>query len=667
MIGETQYTLDDVWTAINAILQAKPYVTTADVADEVGCNSETARLKLYELENDGQLESASVGARAKVWYRPDYDPDALGVVSDPSATKPTTQSRDSATKQMAKPGVAEPSATKQTAGERVMFFPSRREFAVHSPSDNTKRILSQSAHLVDSSGPGRLYKVSQADIWNSAYDTFDDLVDDLQTLAGDQWDDGFESRIRDDWERAHQFRLRTESENGNSYTVLEATDEDVFEDVAKRKLEHNDHYTQYVGDTGMRLKRGAEADVKELLYEEGYPVIDERRLDQGAELPMALRDDIELRDYQQEWVDHFVSRNNGVFVGPSGSGKTVAALGAMAAVSGETLILVPNRELATQWREELQDKLVIDDGGVLQNVNNIGEYHGGEKNIRPITIATYDTAAMSRHRKLFNEREWGLVIADECHHAVADTWKRFREIQSTARLGLSATPVRESGDAKEIYTLIGPPVGSDWGRLFEEGFVSRPDVEIVMVPWASEDDRERYQNTSGNRRLIEAAKNPAKTDVIRSLLEQHTGEKTIIFVDWVRQGKNLADALELPFIYGQTNHDRRDELYQEFRDGGLEALIISRVGDEGIDLPDAEVAILASTMGSSRSQTGQRAGRTMRPDGSSQVYILLTKGSGEADWGRESTQFLAEKGIDITKTDWSDEHPETDSPHSNGS
>jgi DNA excision repair protein ERCC-3 len=269
-----------------------------------------------------------------------------------------------------------------------------------------------------------------------------------------------------------------------------------------------------------------------------------------------------------------------------------------------------------------------------------------------VTIATYDTAAMSRHRELFNDRDWGLVIADECHHAVADTWKRFREIQSVARLGLSATPVRESGDAKEIYTLIGPPVGTDWGSLFADGWVSKPDVEIITVPWGSEDERDAYERASGSKQLIEAARNSAKTDVVRELLQRHREEKAIVFVDWIKQGKDLADALDLPFIYGETRHDERERIYEDFREGELDALIISRVGDEGIDLPDAEMAILASTMGSSRSQTGQRAGRTMRPFGDSQVYVLLTKGSGEENWGRESTQYLGEKGIDISKREW---------------
>lgn len=532
--------------------------------------------------------------------------------------------------------------------ERVMFFPSRREIVVDKPQNDTRGILSKSAHLVDSTGESYLYKISPEDVWNTPYDSFDALRSDLKSVVGQNWDSGFESRIQDDWQRAHQFRLQTKTnDSGNQYTVLKAQDEDVFENVAKRKLEYREHYTQFPSETEMRLKQGAEAEVKETLYDEGYPVIDERRLEDGNKLEIQLTDEFELRDYQQNWVDHFIERKAGVFVGPSGSGKTVAAIGAMAEINGETLILAPSRELTTQWKQELILKTNL-------SPSQIGQYHGGQKQIRPVTIATYDTAAMTRHRKLFNNREWGLVVADECHHAVADTWKRFKKIQSTARLGLSATPVRESGDAKEIYTLIGPPVGTDWGKLFSEGWVAKPDVQIIMLPWQSKNARKRYQQAEGSDKMIEAARNSKKAEAIQELLLRHHDEKALIFVDWIDQGKELAEELDLPFIYGETSHRKRDEIYEQFRTGKVNQLIISRVGDEGIDLPDAEVAILASTLGSSRSQTGQRVGRTMRPLGDSQVYILLTKGSGEEDWGRESTQFLAEKGIDIEKKEFSE-------------
>lgn len=646
MAKNKQFYIDNIIDAVEEIHRTRPFVTTKDVADFVGCTRETARRKLNKLADEGTLRSQKVGARAKVWYSPEWvslDPNDQPI-SDHKQSNALLETTETLVDHYDQSPASNKSATKQvneTVEERVLFFPSRREVVVDSPTDRSQQILAQTAHLVDSTANGYLYKIDQTDIWNAPYDSFKQLRSDLITLISeDQWDGGFESRIKDDWDRAHQFRLRTHPEG---YSVLEATDANVFKNVARRKLEYGDHYFEFLSDTELRVTQGNEASVKETLYEAGYPVIDERRLKEGTSLDIELLDGIELRDYQKDWVEQFTARRSGVFVGPSGSGKTIAALGSIAALGGETLIIVPNRELAQQWEGELIEKTTISSG-------KIGQYHGGTKQIRPITIATYDIAAMSRHRKLFSERDWGLVVADECHHSVASTWKRFREIQSKARLGLSATPVREAEDPKEIYTLIGPPIGTDWGSLFAEGWVEKPDVNLIRVPWASDQARQRYQRASGSKRLIEAARNPKKHDVINTLLEHHPGQKTLIFVDWIKQGKDLAEDLNLPFVYGDTDHDERERIYEAFREGNINALIISRVGDEGIDLPNAEVAILASTMGSSRSQTGQRAGRTMRPLGDATVYLVLTKGSGEEDWGRESTQYLAEKGVDVTKT-----------------
>jgi len=631
--SEQGFQSEEFEEAVISLLQDSPVVTSRWVADRVGCSRERARQYLLEQFNDGILERRQVGGGAIIYYPVELERLAAEVQDDLGLVDAENR------------GIAPAQSTRKGNEERVLFFPSRREIAVDKPKQETRSILSQTAHLIDSTGDSYLYKISEQDIWNAPYDEFENLRDDLHIVIGDDWDGGFESRIHDDWKRAHQFELRTEfNEEGRAYSVLHADNPEVFENVAKRKLEHNEHYTKFLSDREMRIRNGGEGGVKEKLYEEGYPVIDNRRLDDGESLHIELNDSIELRDYQVDWVDHFLTRQSGVFVGPSGSGKTVAAIAAMAELEGETLILVPSQELAQQWRDEIVEKTNL-------TTYDIGQYHGQKKKIRPVTIATYDTAAMSRHRSLFNDREWGLVIADECHHSVASTWKRFREIQSKARLGLSATPIRESGDAKEIYTLIGPPVGSDWGHLFNEGWVAKPDVDLLMVPWDSDEDRRRYQRAEGNTQLIEAAKNPAKTKAVKRLIDRHGSEKTLIFVDWIEQGELLSEKLEIPFIYGETPHDERKNRYEEFRNGEIDALIVSRIGDEGIDLPDAEVAILTSTRGTSRAQTGQRTGRTMRPYGDSQVYILLTKGTGEEDWGRESTQYLAEKGIDIEKTE----------------
>ncbi|MFC6726858.1 DEAD/DEAH box helicase, partial [Halobium palmae] len=191
-----------------------------------------------------------------------------------------------------------------------------------------------------------------------------------------------------------------------------------------------------------------------------------------------------------------------------------AAMGVIAAVGGETLVLVPSRELARQWRDELLDHTTLTEA-------QIGEYHGGEKEIRPVTIATYQTAGMDRHRHLFDSREWGLIVLDEAHHVPAPVFRRAANLQSKHRLGLTATPVRESDDEEKIFTLVGPPIGTDWDALFEAGFVKEPEVEIRFVPWTDELTLNEWRSAEGRERHAIAAQNPAKIDEVRRLRRRH--------------------------------------------------------------------------------------------------------------------------------------------------
>jgi DNA excision repair protein ERCC-3 len=447
-----------------------------------------------------------------------------------------------------------------------------------------------------------------------------------------------EEWVERQWQRAHQFVL---SSHEDGYTVLSAESESLMGNVARQKLDE-EHLHAPISDTESWVRDGAEADIKRILYEAGYPVRDERDLDAGDDLEVDL--DIELRDYQREWIDQFVERKAGVLVGPPGSGKTIAGIGVIAAVGGETLILVPSRELAGQWRDELLAHTSLDP-------DQIGEYHGGVKEIRPVTIATYQTAGMDRHRSLFDSRGWGLLILDEAQHIPAPVFRRAADLQSKHRLGLSATPVRESDDEEEIFTLIGPPIGTDWSKLFEAGFVQEPEVEIRYVPWDDETARNEYVSADGRERYMLAATNPAKLGEIRYLLREHEAEKALVFVDWLDQGRTIAGALDVPFVSGETPHWERERLFQEFRDGERRTLVISRVGDEGIDLPSAELAIVASGLGGSRRQGAQRAGRTMRPAGSAHVYVLATRGTTEEDFAQRQMRHLAEKGIRVHESD----------------
>lgn len=596
-VEETVENLTKLFNSVDA-----PFVDLDEVYAYLDEDPSVAKGKLdYIRERVDNFQSEVIEEETEVWY-----------------TKEEPESKD---------------GTVQT-----ILFPERREIIVNEPDEETRQRLSRFAHLVDDHGDAFMYKIDSADIWNTPHDSLDDLLEDIRAVTPEP-SPHMEDRIESDWEDAHKFVLLTSSEG---FSRLRASNPEDIDNIAKRHLDYPSHYTKRASDTDLRLKKGSEGEVKQILYKKGYPVQDRRELDSGEPLNIELDKGIELRDYQSEWVERFVERGAGTFVGPSGSGKTVAALGVMSEIDGEVLVIVTRREVATQWAREIVNKTNIPE-------SSVGEYHGGKKDIKPITIATYDIAQMSQHRELFNKREWGLLVYDECHHVPAPVWKRTTNLQSRYRLGLTATPVRESGQDKEIYSLIGPPVGTDWAKLFKQGHVQEPEVQIRYVPWASEKHRERYNRASGTSKQQVAASNPRKLEEVKFLLDKYEEKKKLIFVQWIDQGKEYADELDLPFIYGETPHSRRETLFEELRQGERDTLLISSVGDEGIDLPDAEVAIIASWRGSSRSQGAQRPGRVMRPVGDAKAYFIATKGSNEEDFARSQTRYLSQKGVKVTE------------------
>jgi DNA excision repair protein ERCC-3 len=578
---------------------ARPLVTASEVARAMDCSQAEAYEALTELREGGRVSSLDVETDPIVWYPEDWK---------------ETQDR-----------------------ERVVVFPKRREVVVDRPSQFTRAQLSGFAYLADTNREsGYLYHVREQDVWQAPHDSFEGLQRSIRQALG-QRSETLEAWVQDQWERARKFRLVTHEEG---YVVLEAQSADLLGNVAEQKLASGILRAR-ISDTEAWVAEEKTAELKRTLYEAGYPVQDERRLDEGDALDVELG--LTLRPYQADWVRRFVDTGSGVLVGPPGSGKTVAAVGVMEAVGGETLVLVPGRELAEQWRDSLLEHTSLTD-------EQIGIYHGGEKRIRPVTVATYQTAGMDRHRMLFDERRWGLVVYDEVHHIPSPIHRRSADLQTKHRLGLSATPVREDDKEREIFTLVGPPIGTEWEALFDAGYVAEPEVEIRLLPWASEIHRNEYGSADRHERRQVAAANPAKEAEIREILRSHAGVKALIFVEYIEQGERLADALNVPFVSGETPHVRRRQLFREFRSGPRDALIVSRVGDEGIDLPNAEVAIAASGLGGSRRQGSQRAGRTMRPVGRARMYVLATLGTGEEDFARQRTRHLAGKGVQVRET-----------------
>ncbi|KTG11303.1 DEAD/DEAH box helicase [Haloprofundus marisrubri] len=594
-------TLDSFYDALQA--EGRPVATAQQVARRLDISQADAAEALDALSDAGTVQRVDVESDPVVWY--------------------PTRWGDVATR------------------ERIILFPERREIVVDRPEQYTRAQLSQFAHLVDTTGGdaderGYLYTIRTEDVWQAPFDEFEGLRRSMRSVFPRR-SPHLEEWAERQWKRAHQFTLRTHEDG---YVVLQSVNEDLMGNVAREKLSEQ-HLHAPISDTESWVREGEEAAIKRILYEAGYPVKDERDLDTGDPLEIDLN--VELRDYQQDWVDRFTDQRSGVLVGPPGSGKTIAGMGVLAAVGGETLILVPSRELAGQWRDELLEHTSL-------TADQIGEYHGGTKEIRPVTIATYQTAGMDRHRQLFDSRAWGLIVYDEVHHIPSRVFRRSADLQTKHRLGLSATPIREDDKEEDIFTLVGPPIGTDWSKLFDAGFVQEPEVEIRYVPWTDEMAENEYRSADGRERYKLAAHNPAKIDEIRHLRGQHLDAKALIFVDWLEQGDAIAEALDVPFISGEMPHYRRQQLLQQFRDGDIRTLVISRVGDEGIDLPNAELAVVASGLGGSRRQGAQRAGRTMRPVGNAIMYVLATRGSPEEDFAERQLRHLAEKGIRVRES-----------------
>ena len=513
----------------------------------------------------------------------------------------------------------------------VVFFEPQREIILSDPEDKVLNEFSNIAHMETSSGEHYKFKVQEMDIWNSDL-SLEELKEKYTRLVGNY--PHFLEWLQRTYEKQEVFSI----EHEGRYHALVSNDPERME-WARGIEDVRENLSVDLSDTKSRIAMGAKsrAEIKKALLKKGYPVEDNSKF-READRSIGVDLNIELRDYQKEYVERAHDERAAVLANPAGSGKTVTSIGLMAKIDGPTLVLVPQRSLVNQWKRELLDKTTLTE-------DQIGEYHGDKKKMDDVTIATYHMAA--NKTKLFRN-EWGLIIFDEVHHIPSKLFRKTASLQSTRRIGLSASPVREDSKEREIFALIGPEIGGDWARFFKEGHVVKPDVEIQLVEWASDYHRHEYEQASGINKAIIASKNPAKKTNLEELLEEHEEEKTIIFCDWIDQGEDLSEQFDVPFISGETDFDEREEYFEDFRNDEMNTIIVSRIGDEGLDLPDTEVGIIMSGQGGSRRQATQRAGRVMRPFGDAQVYIVATKGSNEEDFVKRQVELLKEKGVPVS-------------------
>jgi len=415
------------------------------------------------------------------------------------------------------------------------------------------------------------------------------------------------------------------------------------------------------------LHRGA---IKQALIAAGYPAEDLAGYAEGAALEIRLRErarsgqPFHVRDYQRMAVDAFhaggaARGGSGVIVLPCGAGKTIVGIAAMAALQTETLVLTTSTTAVEQWRREILDKTDLEE-------DQVGTYTGDLKQIAPVTLATYQivTYRPSKtgtfpHFKLFEQGNWGLIIYDEVHLLPAPVFRVTAEIQARRRLGLTATLVREDGREDDVFSLIGPKkFDVPWRVLEQKGWIA--EARCVEVR-AGLPDRERmnYAVAEWRDKFRQASENPVKEDLVAALLERHDGpgDRILIIGQYLKQLKRLSERFDIPLITGQTGNATRQELYDAFRKGSIRRLVLSKVGNFAIDLPDANVMIQVSGTFGSRQEEAQRLGRILRPKGNEEparFYSLVSRDTREMEFAHHRQLYLTEQGYGYEIVDASD-------------
>jgi DNA excision repair protein ERCC-3 len=386
--------------------------------------------------------------------------------------------------------------------------------------------------------------------------------------------------------------------------------------------------------------------LKQVLLKVGWPAEDQAGYVDGEAHEIALNTDgWELRTYQGEAVDGFWAGGSGVVVLPCGAGKTMVGAAAMAKAKATTLILVTNTVAGRQWRRELLARTSLTE-------EEIGEYSGERKEIRPVTIATYQmmtrkSGGRYANLDLFDSRDWGLVIYDEVHLLPAPVFRMTADLQSRRRLGLTATLVREDGREGDVFSLIGPKrYDAPWKDIESQGWIAPAEcIEVRVTP--TEAERLTYALAEPDERYRLASTVRTKLPVVQSILARHPGEPALVIGAYLDQLEELGAALDAPIIQGSTKNEERERLYDAFRAGEISTLVVSKVANFSIDLPEAAVAVQVSGTFGSRQEEAQRLGRLLRPkaDGrQAHFYSVVARDTVDTDYAAHRQRFLAEQG-----------------------
>jgi DNA excision repair protein ERCC-3 len=448
---------------------------------------------------------------------------------------------------------------------------------------------------------------------------------------------------------------------------LVCTDEPLLEELARQP-----RVREYLGE---RLDRhsflvdaGHRGVLKQALIAVGYPAEDLAGYTEGAALPIHLRNlarsglPFQVRDYQRDSADIFYAGGDarggsGVIVLPCGAGKTIVGIAAMALMQRNTLVLTTGITAVKQWRREILDKTDLTE-------EQVAEYTGETKNIAPVTLATYqiltyrpDKSDEFPHFQLFDQRDWGLIVYDEVHLLPAPVFRVTAHIQARRRLGLTATLVREDGREADVFSLIGPKkYDVPWRELETKGWIAEATCAEVRVGMP-EPLRMEYAVAEWRNKYRIASENPAKDDVVACLLDRYEDSRILIIGQYLKQLRQLRKRFNIPLVTGQTANSEREELYGKFRTGEVRSLILSKVGNFALDLPDANVLIQVSGTFGSRQEEAQRLGRILRPKSGGEVahfYTLVSRDTREQDFAHHRQLFLTEQGYSYQILDGSE-------------
>lgn len=395
---------------------------------------------------------------------------------------------------------------------------------------------------------------------------------------------------------------------------------------------------------------------KAKLIKLGYPVKDMAPLKEGDPLEINLKKvtssnkNLEIRDYQEKAVNSLLGNNQvgngyGTIVMPCGSGKTIVGIAAMTTVKNHTLIITPNVASVHQWKAEILDKTDLSE-------DDIGEYSGEVKEIKPVTIATYQILTWRKdkesdfpHFHIFRENNWGFIIYDEVHLLPAPVFRVTAEIQAIKRVGLTATLIREDGNEDQVFSLVGPKkFDVPWKELEKSGWIAEALCTEIRISLPKKNSIE-YATADKRKKFRIASENSLKYEITKELLDHHKGESILIIGQYITQLTHISKMLGVPLITGKMAHTSRDELYSKFRNGEIKVLVVSKVANFAIDLPDASVAIQLSGTFGSRQEEAQRLGRILRPkEKPANFYTLITRRSVEEEFGMNRQKFLTEQG-----------------------